>query len=35
MKKMLGLAAVRHLREPIAKDPVEVPKHPPYPDKKK
>lgn len=28
-------AAVRHLQELIAKDPVEVPKHPPYPDKKK
>lgn len=28
-------AAVKHLRELIAKDPVEVPKHPPYPDKRK
>jgi tricorn protease len=28
-------AAVKHLQERIAKDPVEVPKHPPYPDKKK
>jgi tricorn protease len=28
-------AAVKHLQELIAKDPVEVPKHPPYPDKKK
>ena len=27
-------AAVKHLQELIAKDPVEVPKHPPYPDKK-
>ena len=35
MKKVLGLATVRHLRELIAKDPVEVPKHPRYPDKKK
>jgi tricorn protease len=28
-------AAVKHLQELIKKDPVEVPKHPPYPDKKK
>jgi tricorn protease len=28
-------AAVKHLQELIAKEPVEVPKHPPYPDKKK
>jgi tricorn protease len=28
-------AAVKHLQELIAKDPVEVPKHPPYPDKRK
>ena len=28
-------AAVRHLQELIAKEPVEVPKHPPYPDKRK
>ncbi|MGZ5487092.1 MAG: S41 family peptidase, partial [Candidatus Aminicenantales bacterium] len=28
-------AAVKHLQELIAKDPVDVPKHPPYPDKKK
>jgi tricorn protease len=28
-------AAIKHLQELIAKDPVEVPKHPPYPDKKK
>jgi tricorn protease len=28
-------AAVKHLRELIAKEPVEVPKHPPYPDKRK
>jgi len=28
-------AAVKHLQELIAKDPREVPKHPPYPDKKK
>jgi tricorn protease len=28
-------AAVKHLQELIVKDPVEVPKHPPYPDKKK
>jgi tricorn protease len=28
-------AAIEHLRDLIAKDPVEVPKHPPYPDKKK
>jgi tricorn protease len=28
-------AAVKHLQELIAKDPVAVPKHPPYPDKKK
>lgn len=27
-------AAIKHLQELIAKDPVEVPKHPPYPDKK-
>jgi tricorn protease len=27
--------AVKHLQELIAKDPVEVPKHPPYPDKRK
>ncbi len=27
--------AVKHLQELIKKDPVEVPKHPPYPDKKK
>lgn len=36
MKKALGFAAaVKHLQELIAKDPVEVPKHPPYPGKKK
>jgi tricorn protease len=28
-------AAVKHLQELIARDPVEVPPHPPYPDKKK
>jgi tricorn protease len=28
-------AAVKHLQELIKKQPVEVPKHPPYPDKKK
>ena len=28
-------AAVKHLQEKIAKDPVEVPKRPPYPDKRK
>jgi tricorn protease len=28
-------AAVKHLQELIAKEPVEVPKHPPYPDKRK
>ena len=28
-------AAVKHLQELIAKDSVEVPKHPPYPDKRK
>jgi len=28
-------AAVKHLQELIKKDPVAVPKHPPYPDKKK
>jgi tricorn protease len=28
-------AAVKHLQEKIAKEPVETPKHPPYPDKKK
>jgi tricorn protease len=28
-------AAIKHLQELIAKDPVEVPKHPPYPDKRK
>ncbi len=28
-------AAVKHLQEMIAKEPVEVPKHPPYPDKRK
>jgi tricorn protease len=28
-------AAVKHLQELIRKDPAEVPKHPPYPDKKK
>jgi tricorn protease len=28
-------AAVKHLQELIAKDPVDVPKPPPYPDKKK
>jgi tricorn protease len=28
-------AAVKHLQELIAKDPVAVPKHPPYPDKRK
>ncbi|MCX6566469.1 MAG: S41 family peptidase [Candidatus Aminicenantes bacterium] len=28
-------AAVKHLQELIAKDPVDVPKHPPYPDKRK
>jgi tricorn protease len=28
-------AAVKHLQELIAKDPVEVPRHPPYPDKRK
>jgi tricorn protease len=28
-------AAVKHLQDLIAKEPVEVPKHPPYPDKKK
>jgi tricorn protease len=28
-------AALKHLQELIAKDPVEVPKHPPYPDKRK
>ncbi|OGD18438.1 MAG: hypothetical protein A2W03_00905 [Candidatus Aminicenantes bacterium RBG_16_63_16] len=27
-------AAVKHLRELIAKEPVEVPEHPPYPDKR-
>ena len=28
-------AAIKHLQELIAKDPVEVPGHPPYPDKRK
>jgi tricorn protease len=28
-------AAIRHLRELIAKDPVEVPRHPPYPEKRR
>jgi tricorn protease len=28
-------AAIKHLQERIQKDPVEVPKHPPYPDKGK
>ena len=28
-------AAVRYLQELIKKEPVEVPKHPPYPDKRK
>ncbi len=28
-------AAIKHLRELIAKDPIEVPKNPPYPDKRK
>ncbi len=28
-------AAVKYLKEKIAKEPVEVPKHPPYPDKRK
>ncbi len=28
-------AAVKYLQEEIRKEPVEVPKHPPYPDKRK
>ncbi len=28
-------AAIKHLQEKILKDPVEVPEHPPYPDKRK